>query len=57
MNTKFIKFKKTSKWKNITYLLIYESFCDENVGFTKLIKALKPFHCRLSLDEYICLYH
>ena len=32
---------KTSKWKKVTYLLIYENY-DENVGFTKLIKVLKP---------------
>ena len=30
-----------SKWKKVTYLLIYENY-DENVGFTKLIKVLKP---------------
>ena len=32
---------KTSKWKKVTYLLIYENY-DKNVGFTKLIKVLKP---------------
>ena len=26
---------------NLTYLLIYENY-DENIGFTKLIKVLKP---------------
>ena len=33
-----------SKWKKVTYLLIYEkkSFYDGIVGFTKLIKVLKP---------------
>ena len=29
-----------SKWKKVTYLLIYENY-DEDVGFTKLIKVLK----------------
>ena len=33
-----------SKWKKVTYLLIYEKkgFHDGNVAFTKLIKVLKP---------------
>ena len=32
-----------SKQKKVTYLLIYKKkFYDENVGFTKLIKVLKP---------------
>ena len=48
IDIRFIKFKKTSKWKKVTYLLIYEkSFYDGNVGFTKLIKVLKPFYCCL----------
>ena len=42
-----------SKWKKVTYLLIYKKrFYGENVGFTKLIKVLKLdknefFYCRL----------
>ena len=38
-----IKFKKHLSGKKVTYLLTYEkSFYDENIGFTKLIKVLKP---------------
>ena len=43
IDIRFIKFKKRLREKKVTYLLIYEkSFYDKNVGFTKLIKVLKP---------------
>ena len=47
-----------SKGKKVTYLLIYEkSFYDENVGFTKLIKVLKPRIFLLSpLSRWIHMY-
>ena len=47
-----------SKQKKVTYLLIYEKcFYDENVGFTKLMKVLKPRISLLSsLGKWIHMY-
>ena len=44
--------------EKVTYLLIYrKSFYDENVGFTKLIKVLKPGIFLLSpLGKWIHMY-
>ena len=43
IDIRFIKLKKRLSGKKVTYLLIYEKrFYDGNVGFTKLIKVLKP---------------
>ena len=42
--------------KKVTYLLIYENY-DENVGFTKLIKVLKPrIFLLLPLGRWIHMY-